>query len=237
MKLIHCAFGAMLAFGGTLHAQNIVYDMPSIGVVFQVTEGTEYADSATLGGVDRFVTEAFLSVISNVARTGDVTFSIYEPVPVGVVQPGQDGTTPGALAAFQPADAALASVTLTNVSFTAGAGNPTELIFSGIDTLVGDDLFWAIEFENVSNLSGQDQFGPLLGNANGLTVPGSETDPSRLYSRSEDVFGNAWVVTTLSGQAPPTSSLAVTITAVPEPSTVLLSFFGALGLLRRRRVA
>lgn len=222
-----------LVLAATADAQNIVYDMPARGTYFQITEGTEYADSATLGGTDRLVTEASLFVFSNLRRTGDVTFSIYAAIPVSPIQPGQPGVPEGALAGYQPAVNPLASVTLEDFVFAGGVS--TEVVFSGIDTLVDDDLFWAVEFEEISNLSGSGLFGPFLGNAGSLTVPGSETDPSRLYSRSEDLFGNAWLVTSVQGQAPITSSLAVSITAIPEPSVGFLALAGALGLLRRRR--
>lgn len=222
-----------LILSATADAQNIVYDMPARGTYFQITEGTEYADSATLGGTDRFVTEASLFVFSNLRRTGDVTFSIYAAIPVSPVLPGQPGVPEGALASFQPAVNPLASVTLEDFVFAGGVS--TEVVFSGIDTLVDDDLFWAVEFEEVSNLSGPGLFGPFLGNSDSLVLPES-TDPSRLYSRSEDLFGNAWLVTSVQGQAPVTSSLAVRITAIPEPSVGFLAFVGALGLLRRRRL-
>lgn len=223
-----------LILSATADAQNIVYDMPARGTYLQITEGTEYADSATLGGSDRFVTEASLFVFSNLRRTGDVTFSIYAAIPVSPVLDGQPGVPEGPLANFQPAVNPLASVTLEDFVFASGVS--TEVVFSGIDTLVDDDLFWAVEFEEVSNLSGSGLFGPFLGNADNLVPPNSSTDPSRLYSRSEDVFGNAWVVTSVQGQPPVTSSLGVRITAIPEPSVGLLAFVGALGLLRRRRL-
>lgn len=227
MKFKTCAFGALsLTFGAILHAQNIVYDVPIISTSFQIEEGTEYADGAVLGGSDRLVTEASLIVVSDSVRTADVTFSLYEAIPVGAPSPDLED--------LRPADTALGSVTLSNVSFTAGAVNPTQLIFSGIDTLVSDTVFWAVEFENVSNLTPQSQFGPLLGNPNALTVGGSATDPARLYSRDEDLFSNAWLETTIPGQ---NSTLAVTITAVPEPSVALLSLLAVTGLLRRRRTA
>ncbi|MCH7226131.1 PEP-CTERM sorting domain-containing protein [Haloferula sp. A504] len=236
MKLMNFVLGVQVsALVATLDAQNLVYEMPARGTYFQITEGTEYADSATLGGTDRFVTEASLFVFSNLGRTGDVTFSIYAAIPVSSIQPGQPGVIPGDLAAFQPDVNPLASVTLEDFVFAGGVS--TEVVFSGIDTLVGDDIFWAVEFEEVSNLSGSGLFGPFLGNAGSLTVPGSETDPSRLYSRSEGVFDNAWVVTSVSGQPPVTSSLAVSITAIPEPGTGFLVLAGAIGLLRRRRSA
>lgn len=237
-----------LAVLGTspLLAQDIVYQLTERSVsqsepFFPMENGLAYADGASLGGSERFVTEASLRVLSSVERTGDVTFSLYG-VTAADPSGGQPGVTPGALAAFQPGATALGSVTLNSVNFGGNFG-PTELIFSGLDTLVGDDLFWAIEFNNVTGLDQDALFGVFLGNSDVLPVTGSATDPSRLYRRGSGA--SSWELAafddpTYAERTPPlTSSLAVSIsaTAVPEPTVAVLGLLGVMGLLRRRRAA
>jgi len=248
MKLSPALFGVCLGTTvlatSPLQAQELVYQLGERAVsqsepFFAMSNGLAYADGATLGGSERFVTTASLRVLSDVGRTGDVTFSIYDAVPADP-SGGQPGVTPGDLASFQPASSPLSSVTLSEVSF-GGSFAPTELIFSGLDTLVGDDLFWAIEFNNVTGQS--PTFGIYLGNSESLPVSGSATDPSRLYSRASD--SDAWALSAyddpdFANRNPPlTSSLAVSIsaTAVPEPTVGILAALGAMGLLRRRRTA
>jgi len=230
-----------------LAAQNPVYTLPGeTGGNFTyltIAQQTEYADSAHLAGTDRVLSQAVVTLYSNIAREASVTLSFYQAVPdeTEYEDPiGQPGVTPGALAGFRPADNPL--WTSGPLVFTIeGDGssnlNLNQLVFSGINTVVPDDIFWSVKFENITDYSDGGAFGPKLEDAADLAPSGAETDPSRFYARG-DSTDNLWTPVWLSSGAPPTSTLSLQLTAVPEPSVTLIAAAGAAsGLLRRRRRA
>lgn len=213
-------------------AQNIVYEAPERALntntpYFGITEGTEYADLAGLGGTDRFVTEASLRVRSESRQTGDVTFSLYEAV-------GQGGLITD-LSDLRPGTTPLASVTLTDVTFNAATdlGSGTELIFSGIDTLVEDQVFWAVRFENVEPLNEPGPFGIFFGLADNLTPAGAATDPTQFFGRNTD--SGPFISIPFDDSRIPDNTFAVRITAIPEPTSAALVLIGLAGFLCRRR--
>ncbi len=233
-----------LATACPLAAQSPVYTMPGeTGGPFTyltISQDTEYADSAHLAGTDRLLDDAVVTIYSNVARQASVTLSFYSAVvddheyegPVG-----QPGVTPGDLAGFRPADTPLWSSGPLVFSIEGDGTNNlnlNQLVFSNINTVVPDDIFWSVTFTDVTNYSDGGAFGPKLEDAANLGPAGAETDPSRFYLRGG---GGEWVPVWLMTSAPPTSSLSIQLTAVPEPSAVLLCLFGVLGLIRRRRAA
>jgi hypothetical protein len=236
---------AALAFATMLPAaaQTPVYTLPGeTGGTFTyltINQGIEYADSAHLAGTDRVLDDAVITLYSNVARQATVTLSFYAAVPTEFPDiEGQPGTTPGALAAFQPAIAPLWSsgpIVFTLEGDGANNLNLNQLVFSNINTLVPDDIFWSLQFTNVTNFSDGGAFGPKLENAATLGPTGAETDPSRFYLRDS---GGEWQAVALGSAPPPTSTLSLQLTAtpVPEPaSTILLVAGAAAGLIRRRR--
>ncbi|MEP4077543.1 hypothetical protein [Haloferula sp.] len=226
-----------------------VYQLPGetggLFSYFQMEQGIEYGDSAQLAGTNRFVTDASVWVYSDIERTGVVTFSLYDAVPADFNFPpdfevGQPGVTPGALADFKPAVDPIYTSGPKAVFFESDAPsglNLTELVFSDINTLVADDLFWSIKFELISDYTDGGPFGPKLENAADLGPSGAMTDPSRLYQRDGDRGTGDWIPIWLGQSAPPTSTLSAQINAIPEPGVVVLSFLGSLALLRRRRTA
>ncbi|MEM9235348.1 MAG: hypothetical protein AAGB14_01115 [Verrucomicrobiota bacterium] len=212
---------------------------------FQIEQGVEYGDSASLAGSSRLVTDASVVVYSNSPRTGVVTFSLYEAVPADFNFPpdfevGQPGVPPGPLADFKPAVDPIYTSGPKAVFFQgAGAGglNLNEVIFSDINTLVPDDLFWTIKFEQLTGYTDGGLFGPKLENGADVGPAGATTDASRLYQRSTARGTGDWIPIWIDSSAPPTSTLSVEINAVPEPAVALLSLIGTLALLRRRRTA
>lgn len=243
MKVPHLM--AVLAFGTAsfAYSRNPVYELPGdaggLYTYLAIPQGTEYADSATLAGTDRFLKDASVAFYSNVARTGLVTLSFYNIVPedINYGPTGQSGVTPGALSDFKPDVTPLWTSGPTTVSFSSGGATGlalNEIIFSDINTLVPDNLYWSIKFDSLTNFSGSG-FGVKLEDAVNLGPTGAETDPSRFYVRAP---GDEWTPTWLTlGTTSPTSTLSLKLTAVPEPSAALLSLFGCLALLRRRRIA
>jgi hypothetical protein len=247
-------FMAVLALCATpfAYAQSIaesVYDLPGeTGGLFSylpIEQQVEYGDSAHLGGTNRLLSEASLAIYSDIDRTGVVTFSIYNAVPADFNFPpdfeiGQPGVTPGTLADFKPAIDPLWTSGPQLVSFEGkGASNLnlTELVFSDINVLVPDDLFWSIKFDMLSDYTDGGIFGPKLEDAADLGPAGAETDGSRFYKRPGDRGLGDWIPTWLPVNAPPTSTLSLQLTAIPEPGIVALSLLGTLALLRRRRTA
>jgi hypothetical protein len=143
------------------------------------------------------------------------------------------------LAGFRPADVPLwtsGPVVFQLEGDGANNLNLNQLIFADIRTLVPDDLFWSVKFENISNYSDGGAFGPKLEDAADLAPTGAATDPSRLYVRGELSEGE-WMPIWISTPAPPTSTLSLQLTAspVPEPSATLLAALAAGLMLRRRR--
>lgn len=223
-------------------AQTPVYTLPGeTGGTFTyltINQGVEYADSAHLAGTARFLDDAVVTLYSNVTRQATVTLSFYAAVPTEFPEfEGQPGTTPGALAAFQPAIAPLwtsGPIVYTLEGDGANNLNLNQLVFSNINTLVPDDIFWSLQFTNVTNYSDGGAFGPKLENAASLAPTGAETDPSRFYLRDP---GGEWQVVALGSSPPPTSTLSLQLTAVPEPSSALLLVAAAAAGLIRRRAA
>ena len=235
---------AALAFAAPLVAQTPVYSLPGeTGGAFTyltISQLAEYADSASLAGTERYLDQATVTIYSNIARQATVTLSFYQAVeddtdyggPVG-----QPGVTPGPLAGYRPADTAL--WTSGPMVFQLEGDGPSnlnlnQLIFSDIHTLVPDDIFWSVKFENISNYSDGGAFGPKLEDAASLAPTGASTDPSRMYYRDES--GEGWMPIWISTASPPTSTLSLQLTAnqVPEPSAALL-LFGSAGLVWFRR--
>jgi hypothetical protein len=237
---------AALAFASPLVAQNPVYSLPGeTGGAFTyltISEEAEYADSASLAGTERYLDQATVTIYSNVARQATVTLSFYQAIVDdhdydGSV--GQPGVTPGVLAGFRPADTPLWTSGPMVFQFEGDGPsnlNLNQLVFADIHTLVPDDLFWSVKFENIANYSDGGAFGPKLEDAASLTPTGAATDPSRFYVRSGDTEGE-WVPVWISTEAPPTSTLSFQLTAVqiPEPSAALLLCAGAGFAWRRRR--
>lgn len=244
MKLPLILGAAALAAVSPLLAQEPVYTLPGeTGGPFTyltISQGTEYADSAHLAGTARLLDEAVVTIYSNVARQASVTLSFYSAVvdeneyegPIG-----QPGVTPGDLAGFRPADTPLWSSGPLVFSIDGdGASNLNlnQLVFSNINTVVPDDIFWSVIFTDITNYSDGGAFGPKLENAADLGPNGAETDPSRFYLRDT---GGEWLPVWLMTNAPPTSTLSIQLTAVPEPSAVLMGVLAVAGLIRRRRAA
>jgi hypothetical protein len=236
---------AALALASPLAAQNPVYSLPGeTGGAFTyltISQQAEYADSMSLAGTERYLDQATVTVYSNIARQATVTLSFYQAIlddneyegPIG-----QPGVTPGPLAGYRPADLPLwTSGPLVFQFEDDGPANMnlSQIVFGNIDTLVPDDLFWSVKFENISNYSDGGAFGPKLENAADLTPIGAETDPSRFYVRSGDTEGE-WMPVWISTPAPPTSTLSLQLTAtqVPEPSAILLCAMAGLAWRRRR---
>lgn len=225
-------------------AQTPVYTLPGeTGGTFTyltISQGIEYADSAHLAGTARMLDDAVITLYSNVARQATVTLSFYAAVPTEFPDfEGQPGTTPGALAAFQPADTALwtsGPMVFSLESDGANNLNLNQLVFSNINTLVPDDIFWSVQFSNITNYSDGGAFGPKLEDAATLGPNGAATDPSRFYLRDP---GDDWMPVALGSSPQPTSTLSLQLTAtVPEPASAVLAVAGmVMGLSRRRRVA
>lgn len=238
---------AALATTAPLLAQSPVYTLPGeTGGIFTyltISQQVEYADSAHLAGTDRVLDQAVVTVYSNVAREVTATLSFYQAVldETNYEDPlGQPGVIPGDLAGFKPSDNPIWSSGPLVFSVSDDGTNNlnlNQLVFSNINTLVPDDLFWSITFENITNYSDGGAFGPKLEDAAALQPTGAETDPSRFYARGDFSEGE-WMPVWLTSAAPPTSTLSIQLTAVPEPSSLLLVAGGvATGLLRRRRGA
>lgn len=236
---------AALAFAASLPAlaQTPVYTLPGeTGGTFTyltVNQGIEYADSAHLAGSARFLDDAVITLYSNIARQATVTLSFYAAVPTEFPDfAGQPGTTPGDLAAYQPALTPLwtsGPVLFSLEGDGASNLNLNQLLFANINTLVPDDIFWSVQFSNVTNYTDGGAFGPKLENAATLAPTGAATDPSRFYLRDP---GDEWQVVSLGSAPPPTSTLSLQLTAVPEPgSALLLAAAATTGLIRRRRAA
>ncbi len=236
---------AALAFAASLPAgaQSLVYDLPGeTGGSFTyltINQGIEYADSAHLAGSDRLLDDAVITLYSNIARQATVTLSFYAAVPTQFPDfAGQPGTIPGDLAAFQPALTPLWSSGPVLFSLEGDGANNlnlNQLLFANINTVVPDDIFWSLQFTNVSNYSDGGAFGPKLENAAALAPTGAATDPSRFYLRDP---GDEWQVVSLGSAPPPTSTLSLQLTAVPEPaSALLLGAAAGAGLIRRKRVS
>jgi hypothetical protein len=244
MKLPLILGATALATAWPLPAQTPVYSLPGeTGGPFTyltISQGTEYADSAHLAGDARLLDEAVVTIYSNVARQASVTLSFYSAVvdeteyegPIG-----QPGVTPGNLAGFRPAETALWSSGPLVFSIEGDGANNlnlNQLVFSNINTLVPDDIFWSVTFTDITNYSDGGAFGPKLENAADLGPAGAETDPSRFYLREA---GGEWLPVWLMTDAPPTSTLSIQLNAVPEPSVGLLCVLAGAGLIRRRRTA
>lgn len=238
---------AALATALPAMAQTPVYTLPGeAGGTFTyltVAQEVEYADSAHLAGTARVLDQAVFTLYSNIDRQATVTLSFYEAVldETNYEDPlGQPGVIPGALAGFKPADTPLWSSGPLVFSIEGDGTNNlnlNQLIFSNINTLVPDDIFWSVKFESITNYSDGGSFGPKLEDAAALEPTGAETDPSRFFARGEFSDGE-WTPVWLTSGAPPTSTLSLQLTAVPEPSTALLCAAGAAaGLLRCRRRA
>ncbi len=237
----------LLAPVAPLSAQTLVYDLPGdqggVFTYFLIAQGTEYADSAVLGGTNRVLSEASVAVYSNVPRTATVTFSIYDTAAADFnfspgSQVGQPGVAPGPMADLKPLETPLYTSGPVEFSFAGDGpiGNDLNtLVFSGINTLVPDEIFWSIQFEDVSNYTDGGAFGPKLENAANLLPGEAATDPSRLYARTPGVGDGAWLPTWLGSRAPPTSTLSLQLTAIPEPAAALLLALGGGLLLRRQR--
>ena len=229
-----------------LKAQSPVYTLPGeTGGSFTyltISQQEEYADSAQLAGTDRLLDEAVVTIYSNVARQLTATLSFYTAVEdeTNYEDPlGQPGVLPGALAGFKPSDLPIWSSGPLLFSVDGDGANNlnlSQLVFSNINTLVPDDVFWSITFENISNYSDGGAFGPKLEDAATLQPTGAETDPSRFFARG-DITEGEWMPVWLTSAAPPTSTLSIQLTAVPEPSTTLLIASMAAGLIARRRRA
>ncbi len=245
MKSLAILALAALAAVSPLRAQNPVYTLPGeTGGIFTyltISRQVEYADSAHLAGTDRVLDQATVTVYSNVARQVTATLSFYQVVEdeTNYEDPlGQPGVNPGALAGFKPAETPLWSSGPLLFSVEGDGSNNlnlNQLVFSNINTLVPDDIYWSIKFESITNYSDGGPFGPKLENAAALDPTGAETDPSRFYVRGEELTEGEWLPVWLTSAAPPTSTLSIQLTAVPEPSAVLLFAGAAMGLLRRRR--
>ena len=254
MKFPPYVWVAALAVTSSVSAQNLsspslVYGLPGDDggdfTYFLISQGTEYADSAVLGGTERFLEEASVAVYSNVPRTATVTFSLYDATsadfnfPPGTVI-GQPGVRPGPMSDLKPLETPIYTTGPRTLSFTGDGPQNDQLntlVFAGINTLVPDEIFWAIKFENVSNYSDGGPFGPKLESAADLDPDDAATDPSRLYSRTPGVADGQWLPTWLATEAPPTSTLSLQLTAtIPEPGTAVLVLLGAAGLFRRHRV-
>lgn len=237
---------AALALASPLAAQTPVYSLPGeTGGTFTyltISEQAEYADSASLAGTERFLDQATVTIYSNVARQATVTLSFYEAIvdtndyggPIG-----QPGVTPGPLAGYRPADMPLWTSGPMIFQFQDDGANNlnlNQLVFADIHTLVPDDLFWSVKFENISNYSDGGAFGPKLEDAASLAPTGASTDPSRMFLRS-DLTEGEWTPIWISTPAPPTSTLSLQLTAtqVPEPSVIVLSATVAAGCVLRRR--
>jgi len=237
---------AALATALPLMAQSPVYTLPGeTGGSFTyltISQQVEYADSAHLAGTDRVLDQAVITVYSNVARQVTATLNFYQAVEdeTNYEDPlGQPGVIPGALASFKPAETPIWSSGPLVFSVDGDGNNNlnlNQLVFSNINTLVPDDIFWSITFENISNYSDGGAFGPKLEDAATLVPTGAETDPSRFYARG-DFSDDEWLPVWLNSGAPPTSTLSIQLTAVPEPSSVLLVAGMAAGLIVRRRRA
>jgi hypothetical protein len=244
MKLPLLLGAAALAAASPLFAQTPVYTLPGeTGGPFTyltISQGTEYADSAHLAGTARVLDEAVVTIYSNVARQASVTLSFYSAVVdeneyEGTI--GQPGVTPGNLSGFRPADNPLWSSGPLVFSLEGDGANNlnlNQLVFSNINTVVPDDIFWAVTFTDITSYSDGGAFGPKLENASNLGPSGAETDPSLFYLRES---GGEWVPVWLMTNAPPTSTLSIQLTAVPEPSAGVLGAVVVAGLLRRRRTA
>lgn len=247
MKIPALLAVAAFATALPLAAQSPVYTLPGeTGGTFTyltISQQVEYADSAHLAGTARILDEAVVTIYSNVARQVTATLSFYSAVEdeVNYEGPlGQPGVIPGALAGYKPSESAIWSSGPLVFSVDGDGSNNlnlSQLVFSNINTLVPDDIFWSITFENISNYSDGGAFGPKLEDAAALQPTGAETDPSRFYARG-DITDGEWTPVWLTSAAPPTSTLSIQLTAVPEPSSVLLIAGGVVaGLLRRRRCA
>lgn len=232
---------AALALAPPLVAQTPVYSMPGeTGGPFTyltIAQEVEYADSAGLAGTERYLDQATVTLYSNLARQATVTLSFYQAVPdENAGAGGQPGVPPGALAHFRPADTPL--WTSGPVLFQVADDGPNnlnlnQLIFSDINTLVPDQLFWSVKFQNISDYSDGGAFGPKLEDAANLAPTGASTDPSRFYLRDD---GGEWQAAWLSSNAPPTSSLSLQLTAIPipEPSVAWLAAVALVAWRRRR---
>lgn len=228
-----------LALAGTLlplGAQTLVYSVPAAPSPTTpsmiIAQDTEYGSAIHLAGTDRDLQSATVYVYSDVARTAEVTFSIYQAIPENRY-PATGSTS--LVANLQPGAALWTSGPQTITFTDDGPSNLAlnQLIFSGINTLVPDNIFWAISFDKVTNLT--TKFGPELGAASSVKPTGAANDPSRIYQRNPDQYNGVWVQSSL-----PQSNLALTIglTAVPEPSvSALAAGFVVFGLAARRRRA
>jgi hypothetical protein len=220
-----------------LGAQTLVYSVPAAPTAqypsMIIAQDTEYGSAAQLAGTDRNLQSASVSIYSNVARSAEVTFSIYEAIPED--RYGPSGST-SPLAGLRPADTPLWTSGETLVNFTGPGLNKlglNTLNFTGINTLVPTDLFWSISFTDVTGLTKTSVFGPKLGNASAVGPAGAADDPGRIYIRDAEHFNGEWVRGTL-----PNSNYALTVTlnAVPEPSvTLLIAGVTFAGFMRRRR--
>ena len=237
---------AALATALSAMAQTPVYTLPGeTGETFTyltIAQEVEYADSAHLAGTARVLDQAVVTLYSNVDRQATVTLSFYQAVldDINYDDPlGQPGVIPGALAGFKPSDTPIWSSGPLVFSIEGDGTNNlnlNQLVFSDINTLVPNDIFWSVKFESITNYSDGGPFGPKLEDAAELEPTGAETDPSRFFARGEFSDGE-WLPVWLTSGAPPTSTLSLQLTAVPEPSAALLCAGAAAGLLRRRRRA
>ena len=238
---------AALALAAPVVAQTPVYSLPGeTGGTFTyltISQEAEYADSASLAGTERYLDQATVTIYSNIARQATVTLSFYQAIvddneyegPIG-----QPGVTPGPLAGYRPADTPLWTSGPT-VFQLEGDGpnnlNLNQLVFADIHTLVPDDLFWSVKFENIGDYSDGGAFGPKLEDAASLAPTGAATDPSRFYVRGGLTEGE-WIPVWISTEAPPTSTLSLQLTAtqIPEPSVAFLLVAGAgLSFFRERK--
>ncbi|MDB6079071.1 MAG: sorting protein [Akkermansiaceae bacterium] len=235
---------ALLATLLPLGAQTLVYSQPVVGGAsfpyLLVSQGTEYGSAIRLSGTDRDVQSATVAVYSDVARTATITLSLYAAIPEDRGYPPTGSISP--LTGLRPADTPLWTSGPLNLSLASdGPTNQAlnQLIFSGINTLVPTDIFWAITFSNVTS-SASGNFGPKFGDPANASPTGALNDPGQLYQRDPDTSNGDWVPSTLFDQGGnvPNESLGFALTAVPEPSVpVLVAGITVFGFIGRRRRA
>ncbi len=198
------ALGPVNISGGILDG-NVVFDNSTNLLGFLINDREqERGDSATLAGTDRSVVEISLLIHSN---AGDVNADVQ----VRLYEGGDTGGDPGALL--------WASGVFPQMTIAAGTN---QYDFAVPSILVGNEVTWTVEMRAVTGDPSQ-AVGPRF-----VAPPTVGTSMDYLW----DHTSGAWVQQRFG--SPGMNNYGAIITAVPEPTSLMLMGLGVLVLRRRR---
>jgi hypothetical protein len=211
------AVGAVALLAQSAQSQTIVYNnSTTYNGNFDFAAGTQVGNEVLLAGSASSYALTTFQVQINLNGTGTpnasdaVDLRLYNNTGPVV----QGANSPGATPVYDSGFSSLSSFTAGSVlTYTLPA-----------NTVVNQDFTWVLDFQGVPAASGETA---------GLALFGPTTVGYNYHDAWEN-SGSGWTLQEASGSNPALEFGAV-ITAVPEPSTIVLGVMGACALLARRR--